>query len=773
MTTYTSTGAGDWNNAATWGGGGWPNTAGDIVNIGHNVKYNIDDDVNAMGLITITAGKLYWDSDAGTVRTLRLGNGLTLNGGELELRPGAFIRIASASGIIQMNNTASSVLDAEGTIANAYEAITTQTEIGDGYLKVADASKFGVGEYVNVFDDTNHAWTNRDDECFIVQAIDTVSNPERIYIRRFVGPSFILENDVEIGDTAWYATADVRAWKDGMKFIIGTEVLTVASIDKINYIIYTDEAAAAEHTAADIGYETGAEKVHATDNVVYKLASVVVGASSGNNYMDVVSSSGWANNDIIAIEGNSYNTCEEMTISSISVGGGSGGSDRLNFGSNLAQNHDAGNLVVKVNRDVIIHGTTADSISSTSGSIYCVSGAAANRQVWMKNVELRYVGSTASQTQCSFYDRLTNLPASGHLVQGCSIRHGYKSGQIGSFLTYGAYYHVFRNNINYDTMYGHYCETGYYIASYANIFIGNGSTYGHYFAAYAGCFAEYLIVTCTQYNTLLRYGFSYGTTYISRFRYWISNNSLSYGMYFDYQRFGLPLQKIKITNPSRCVSYFGAVAGDGSGMLLQNAVLPTALTNASYSNSAIPGNASSPHGQVVMISGRNFIPESKAMIFYFGYAEIDETILMRGRPTWKFTPQRNNADTPIGFYVIVLGQKGRTIKIGAWVRKNSTFNGTRPYVEVRHNWDFSQLAVDQMADVNDTWEYVTTSYTFLDDIPVTVYVSAYASTGNFWISEPMIDSSVCQVFFNNQQSEWRLGDPTATGLRFGGIKLYG
>lgn len=37
MTAYTSTQAGDWNSAATWGGGGYPNASGDTATVSHDV----------------------------------------------------------------------------------------------------------------------------------------------------------------------------------------------------------------------------------------------------------------------------------------------------------------------------------------------------------------------------------------------------------------------------------------------------------------------------------------------------------------------------------------------------------------------------------------------------------------------------------------------------------------------------------------------------------------------------------------------------------------
>lgn len=56
MATYTSTGTGDWNTAATWGGAGYPSVNDDIVNIaaGHVVTYNAGDSAVTWGNVTVT-----------------------------------------------------------------------------------------------------------------------------------------------------------------------------------------------------------------------------------------------------------------------------------------------------------------------------------------------------------------------------------------------------------------------------------------------------------------------------------------------------------------------------------------------------------------------------------------------------------------------------------------------------------------------------------------------------------------------------------------------
>ena len=56
MATYTSTQAGDWNNVATWGGGGSPSANNDVVNIGHAVNYNLGVSALTFGNVSVTSG---------------------------------------------------------------------------------------------------------------------------------------------------------------------------------------------------------------------------------------------------------------------------------------------------------------------------------------------------------------------------------------------------------------------------------------------------------------------------------------------------------------------------------------------------------------------------------------------------------------------------------------------------------------------------------------------------------------------------------------------
>lgn len=92
MATYTSTQNGNWNNPATWGGGGWPQNAGDVANIGHTVAYNVSSTVE-MGLITINSGGLLDFSRSMNTK-------LTLGHVDIQVNNGGELRVGTLGAII-------------------------------------------------------------------------------------------------------------------------------------------------------------------------------------------------------------------------------------------------------------------------------------------------------------------------------------------------------------------------------------------------------------------------------------------------------------------------------------------------------------------------------------------------------------------------------------------------------------------------------------------------------------------------------------------------
>lgn len=123
MSAYTSSGSGDFNSAATWGGGGWPQNAADtfVVSAGHTVTLTNDNTGVALGDSTVN-GLLTFSTGATT--GLKFGhNNLTIaNGGE--------VRIGASGAIIDDAYTASLLFDptsdnAKGLVIAAGGKLTT------------------------------------------------------------------------------------------------------------------------------------------------------------------------------------------------------------------------------------------------------------------------------------------------------------------------------------------------------------------------------------------------------------------------------------------------------------------------------------------------------------------------------------------------------------------------------------------------------------------------------------------------------------------------
>lgn len=87
MAAYTSVTGGDWNNPATWGGGGYPSADGDTVTIaaGHEVIYNVYAPTVELGYMSIS-GTLRWSRTMSTYMKYGYGNCASIalqNGGLL------------------------------------------------------------------------------------------------------------------------------------------------------------------------------------------------------------------------------------------------------------------------------------------------------------------------------------------------------------------------------------------------------------------------------------------------------------------------------------------------------------------------------------------------------------------------------------------------------------------------------------------------------------------------------------------------------------------
>jgi len=764
MATYNTSQAGDWNSPTTWGGSGFP-VNGDTANITHVVTYNINDDTATIAAINInTNGTLQWLTGLGT-RTLRFTN-MTITGGKLIGRDGTFLRCL---GYIQVANTAASEINMKGSIPNSQTTLASNLSVGDSFLVSTSSTGFGIGDYISVYNYDTLSYTSQTNEDFIINYI----SGNNIYLRRFVGPKFTLIQDTPIGSNVFYTNSDVRAWPIGSKFIIDNEVFTVDSIDVVNKIIYTTSNSMNNWVTGKVGYETGVEYAHTSGEVVYKLCTTIVGATVGNNYIDVNSSGGWSINDEIAIGGSTYANSENKTITNISIGGGANGSDRLTLNSNLDASHDVDGIVVKINRDCIFQGTATNVISATSGYIYIIAGAT-NRTFRFENFEMRYYGSNASElyaglTLRTYYNRSA-------ILLNMVGRHAYKGNNVGSMWNYSYSYNVFINNVVYDTQsgIGTYSSGGQNSHYSGNIAMKvNSISFWNYSSSIYAAWDYNIVESCNGYGMYNVYpGYIlFGTLYNGKIatRNWYMRINYCVTANYDYMCFHsrLEMKKWNIKNTSR-INYREGISTGAS--ILQKINLETGNPwNIQMSTDYNRSDTYMLLNQITLYDDFNFIRGNKLLSYTFGYGEMDENIKKNSKYSWKFTPNNNAYQRTIGFFAVIVGQKGKTIKVGGFLRKTTTTNAT---VRIDMYNDKNVLLTSSTLTSTNTWEWKTASYTITEDSIIIAKIGGYGSTSNFWVSHPTLYADGCLAHTDILSNFWIIGDPTATGIRLSnGIKM--
>lgn len=280
MATYTSTQTGLWNDSATWGGGGYPDTADDIANVRHKVEYNITDsgspflgDVNIQWSNNNYTGHLAHQT--GTY--LNLNGRLNLQGGNYEMADDvvvAFTGDNSPDHGVYIYNTDRTTFYANGSSVVNETRMSTSGDVGDYYIPVEDASNFQTGDWISVyfryfdlkskedfFNEVNypsgvmqgegvlntgqygvdyssqglpqgnrfHNLTAQDTtEGFIVHDI----NSNDIYVRDLVGP----DSSITAATNSKITVANSKVFREGQKIIFGTgSKRTTSKITNINY----------------------------------------------------------------------------------------------------------------------------------------------------------------------------------------------------------------------------------------------------------------------------------------------------------------------------------------------------------------------------------------------------------------------------------------------------------------------------------------------------------------------------------------------------------
>jgi hypothetical protein len=560
-----------------------------------------------------------------------------------------------------------------------------------------------------------------------------------------------------------------------MKFVVDAEVFTVGVVDKANRIL-TVGAAAGAHSAGAKAYQTGCEKAHVTGDDVYKLCTTIVGAASGNNYVDVVNAGGWAANDVLGVAGEWYPGCEEVTISSISVGGGAGGCDRINIGSNLSRTYTAGRPIVKLNRDCVIHGASDETPVANGGFINDPTWGAESRKYRLVNVELRCIGNNGSITYSGACTTGRSTYDGGpKFINSCSHK-AYASGQNGGVGAYWSNYYTIRNSVFFNVATGLNCDGAYQSTVQCNFVIGgNVSIAARVSVAYLSAFEYTAMMSCTewglyQHHQLANYrGSPAGVGSWSVFKHFVSISD-QYGYNMGGSTFPYFLSHFKIVNPRYRAVFkdWGSVGAGIHDFYGEYYGAGAQWDQASWWVTAYPMNTQDAH---ILLSRYGGDPDEAKLIYDYGWGERDHAIRQRRSYSWKFTCTQNDAAYFIGFGGEVFGEIGRPIVVQAWVRKSSAFNGTGPAIRLYDNMN-NLLASDTIAVAHSTWELLSVTYVPTATGAICIWLGGYGSAGYFWIDSPTLDASGCSYELGDLASEWSFGN-MAGGVRMAGGRING
>lgn len=494
--------------------------------------------------------------------------------------------------------------------------------------------------------------------------------------------------------------------------------------------------------------------------------------SAAATTVDVGKATGWAAGDEIAFSGVASANIESRIIQSISVGGGTGGCDRITLTVGVTYSHPINSIVTKISRDCVFIGSSNDTIRSNAAYIYILAGNT-NRTVRTENMEIRYIGAAdTSGLYAGFINRnycsspITNI----HL--NCVNRYSYKSSINGFWGQYSYYYQVQKNQVSYDVQYacGTYSSGGYnynsgciILKSYVALM-----NYGQY-----GVAMNYNIVEgCTGYGLYNIYGpYGYMTdTYSGERVAEMVYNKFNYVVTSIYtycvHGYGYGISDLEITNVITRLAYNELYS---SGAVFHNVITDTSWTSLANENtqSYIAGHSIGCIAGIIVFNNKDYIKGNKIIQCRYGYAESDYINKVSQKYSLKFTPKSNAVASVSGLFAIIRGEYGAKIRVSGYAMKNATFNGTGPFIRLcsEKNTEFARVNSVQ----TNTWERLSLEYTCTDQRTIIVQFGGYGSAGNFWLDLPVINVNGCALSLGMFSDLWiqDYSDPysSSSGIR--------
>lgn len=344
MATITSSTSGPFDVGSTWIGGVVPaNFDSFIVNYGHIVTVSGDqrraggfDDSYVRGKLQIInggllrmSGILYVDNTASYTSVFTSGSN---SAGFFRMDPGSILEIRGTNAEqhrLQIQPHGYVTCEIEGTNPNPQTTLSSGISNRDNFAKVADASKFAAGDWINIYTGqvTAKDWLYyKNDEGFWIHDVDYTNN--NIYPRDFVSPS---SNIISTGVGA-LTVSDASVFRIGNKIIYGTgnsrNISTISSIDLFKNILSVSGSISGSVIGETV-YLTSFSKYHASGETVLRVASTVTSdVDVGSGVIPVSNANGFSVGDLVIIprsdpsyyNASSWDRVQDYTVSAVSTG---------------------------------------------------------------------------------------------------------------------------------------------------------------------------------------------------------------------------------------------------------------------------------------------------------------------------------------------------------------------------------------------------------------------------------------------------------------------
>lgn len=764
MATIVSSKAGIWSDPTTWVGSVLPTTA-DTVTVNHVITYDLNDRSTLYGRIDInTGGAIIHDNTKPTA--IQCSKYLHVNGGTYQAGPNsktlfytpnnsASTEGAGLAGLLVQGGTANTKLILEGSLPMPETNLTQAVNINSHVLTVADASGFSAGEYIAVYHDQK-------DDATWNWALDNYKNDEGFVVHHVIGNDIFIQQRVSISDTATtdlaiggstLKVANIKKWQTGMKVFVDNEIFTIGSIDESrSELLFTTLSLAVHNVGAKI-VETGVQKVHAINDHVYKIATVLSTGSLANTNTITVANAALLNvGDRIVIEGPARYSTELEALITAKVG------NVLTLDRNNTRAVGVGFIVTKTNRDCVVASTdydTATPLDSNRCFLYYAHGSASilGRKCVMRYVEVARTGHANELYGCTIRSDF-NRTDTEREIRGCSIRDGKAVARNGLWL-YSAQYFPTRNNVVSKTQRGinPYDQNGGFC--FNNLVIGTFNVGYAYEVQYYQSLFQYNIAL-NGYQPL-----TWSSDYNATYPEWHNIfRHFERGPYFFHTAIGQMYGSF-VKNTFEDI-YNRHQLAEGSRIMVQDMQI-TYSSDSTYNNlntGYADYDARGLVGGMFVIVNKDFIRGNFEMHNNGGIITRDNVVQMGNGWSYQYDPNMATVDLRISQQVYV--KYGVPVKVIAYMRKDAAYNGTRlPYIMARGI--YQPEIFSYMANVNDQWMRVELNFTPARSEMIQIGVGGRGTAGLAWI-DPRVSVSTHDLDL--------IQGPYSVNLMFGLDQIY-